>query len=69
VIARLDRGDHAGLIAYERLGPDAQLAIPTPSRYLPFLSILGLQRRDEKPDVFVDGDDRGGLGMLSIAMR
>jgi 4,5-DOPA dioxygenase extradiol len=67
--ARLGRGDHAGLIAYERLGPDAQLAIPTPDHYLPFLSVLGLQRSDEVPDVFIDGDDRGGLGMLSVAMR
>jgi 4,5-DOPA dioxygenase extradiol len=67
--ARLERGDHAGLIAYERLGSDAQLAIPTPDHYLPFLSVLGLQLSDERPDVFIDGDDRGGLGMLSVAMR
>jgi 4,5-DOPA dioxygenase extradiol len=67
--ARLECGDHAGLIAYERLGRDAQLAIPTPDHYLPFLSVLGLQRSDERPDVFVDGDRTGGLGMLSVAMR
>ena len=66
--ARLERGDHAGMIAYDRLGPDAQLAIPTPDHYLPFLSVLGLQRSDERPDIFIDGDDRGGLGMLSVAM-
>lgn len=67
---RLERGDHAGLVGYDKLGPDAQLAIPTPDHYLPFLSVLGLQRSDEKPDIFVDGDDRGrGLGMLSVAMR
>ena len=67
--ARLDRGDHAGLVAYDKLGADAQLAIPTPDHYLPFLSVLGLQRSDEKPEIFIDGDDRGGLGMLSVAMR
>jgi 4,5-DOPA dioxygenase extradiol len=66
---RLARGDHAGLIAYEKLGPDAQLAIPTPDHYLPFLSILGLQRSDEKPEILVDGDQTGALGMLSVAMR
>lgn len=65
---RLERGDHAGLIAYDKLGPDAQLAIPTPDHYLPFLSVLGLQRSDEKPQIFVEGDESGGLGMLSVAM-
>ena len=67
---RLDNGDHAGLVAYEKLGPDAQLAIPTPDHYLPFLSILGLQRSDEKPAIVVDGEGTGidGLGMLSVAM-
>jgi 4,5-DOPA dioxygenase extradiol len=67
--ARLERGDHAGLIAYEKLGPDAQLAIPTPDHYLPFLSVLGLQRSDERPEILIDGDRSGGLGMLSVAMR
>lgn len=68
--ARLDRGDHAGLVAYEQLGPDAQLAIPTPDHYLPFLSVLGLQRSDEKPAILVDGEGKGinGLGMLSITL-
>ena len=67
---RLDRGDHAGLIAYEKLGPDAQLAIPTPDHYLPFLSVLGLQRSDEQPAILVDGEGTGinGLGMLSITL-
>jgi 4,5-DOPA dioxygenase extradiol len=69
LLARLERGDHAGLIAYERLGRDAQLAIPTPDHYLPLLSILGLQQSGERPEILVDGDDRGGLGMLSIAIR
>ena len=67
--ARLDRGDHAALVAYEKLGHDAQLAIPTPDHYLPFLSILGLQQSAERPGILVDGDDRGGLGMLSFALR
>jgi 4,5-DOPA dioxygenase extradiol len=67
--ARLDRGDHAALIAYEKLGRDAQLAIPTPDHYLPLLSVLGLQRSDEKPAILIDGEGTGvnGLGMLSIA--
>jgi len=67
--ARLARGDHAGLVAYERLGPDAQLAIPTPDHYLPFVYLLGLQRSGEQPQILVDGDETEGLGMLSVAMR
>ena len=37
LLARLERGDHAALVAYEKLGHDAQLAIPTP-RPLPAVS-------------------------------
>lgn len=69
LLARLDRGDHAALIAYDKLGRDAQLAIPTPDHYLPFLSVLGLQRSDERASILIDGDDDGGLGMLSIALQ
>jgi 4,5-DOPA dioxygenase extradiol len=69
LLDRLERGDHAGLVAYEKLGRDAQLAIPTPDHYLPFLSVLGLQRSGERPAILVDGDDSGGLGMLSIALQ
>jgi 4,5-DOPA dioxygenase extradiol len=68
VLTRLDRGDHAALIAYERLGPDAQLAIPTPDHYLPFLWVLGVQRSGERTAVLIDGDEIGGLGMLSVVL-
>jgi 4,5-DOPA dioxygenase extradiol len=70
LLRRLDRDDHAALVAYEKLGRDAQLAIPTPDHYLPFLSVLGLQRSDERPAILVEGAGSGitGLGMLSITM-
>jgi 4,5-DOPA dioxygenase extradiol len=66
---RLERGDHAALIAYDKLGTDAQLAIPTPDHYLPLLYVLGVQRTGEQPQILVGGEDGDGLGMLSIAMR
>jgi 4,5-DOPA dioxygenase extradiol len=69
LLARLERGDHAALVAYERLGPDAQLAIPTPDHYLPLLYVLGVQRAGERPQILVDGDETGGLGMLSFALQ
>ncbi len=66
---RLAQGDHAGLIAYDRLGRDAALAIPTPDHYLPLLYALGLQRSGERVETLVGGADGDGLGMLSIAIR
>jgi 4,5-DOPA dioxygenase extradiol len=66
---RLANGDHAALVAYDRLGPDAALAIPTPDHYLPLLSVLAVQRPDERAEVIVDGNEQGGLGMLSVAIR
>jgi 4,5-DOPA dioxygenase extradiol len=64
---RIERGDHAGLVAYDRLGTDARLAIPTPDHYLPLLYTLGLQRDREKPQFIVAGGDVDDLGMLSVA--
>ena len=66
---RIERGDHAGLIAYDRLGTDAALAIPTPDHYLPLLYTLGAQQPDEKPEFIVAGGDVDDLGMLSVAFR
>ena len=71
LLRRLNSGDHAALVGYEKLGPDAQLAIPTPDHYVPFLSVLGLQRSDEQPAILVGGEGTGinGLGMLSFALE
>lgn len=40
----IERGEHAPLIGYERLGRDAQLSVPTPEHYLPLLYVLALRR-------------------------
>jgi 4,5-DOPA dioxygenase extradiol len=39
------KGDDTQLIAYERLGHDAMLSIPTPDHYLPLLYVLGLRKK------------------------
>ena len=39
--------DHASLVNYEGLGPDAMLAIPTPEHYLPLLYVLAQQQDGE----------------------
>jgi 4,5-DOPA dioxygenase extradiol len=62
---RLDAGDHEALIAYERLGPDARLSIPTPEHYLPLLYVIG--QAGAAPIAFpVDGIEGGSISMLTV---
>lgn len=57
--------DHKPLIAYEGLGRDAVLAVPTPDHYLPLLYVLGTRQPGE-PVVFpVEGVDGGSISMLT----
>jgi 4,5-DOPA dioxygenase extradiol len=59
-------GDHAPLVAYETLGRDAMLSVPTPDHYLPLLYILGLQSKDDAVTFPVEGFDGGSISMLSV---
>lgn len=59
-------GDHDPLIAYETLGRDAILSVPTTDHYLPLLYVIA-QIRDEEPIRFpVEGFDGGSVSMLSV---
>jgi len=59
-------GDHDPLIAYETLGRDAVLSVPTPDHYLPLLYVIA-QMRDDEPIRFpVEGFDGGSVSMLSV---
>ena len=62
----MERGDHAALIAYDKLGPDAQLAIPTPDHYLPLLYAIGTRQGGEAVTFPVEGVDGGSISMLSV---
>jgi 4,5-DOPA dioxygenase extradiol len=53
------------LIDFERLGEDAQRAVPTPEHYLPLLYIAALQGTDESMEFPVDGYDLGSVSMLT----
>jgi 4,5-DOPA dioxygenase extradiol len=66
--ALLAARDHAPLIAYETLGEDARLSIPTPDHYLPLLYCIALQEAGEKIGFPVDGIDIGSVGMLSAVI-
>ncbi len=59
-------GDDAPLVAYEGLGRDAMLSVPTPDHYLPLLYVLGLRRKDDPISFPVEGVDGGSVSMLSV---
>ncbi len=58
--------DHQPLIAYEKLGRDALLAVPTPEHYLPLLYILALQSDGEPVSFPVEGFDGGSISMTAV---
>jgi 4,5-DOPA dioxygenase extradiol len=58
--------NHQPLIDYEKLGPAAKLAIPTPDHYYPLLYILGMQEKNEEAVIFNDKAVMGSLTMTSI---
>ena len=59
-------GEYKPLIAYEHLGPEAQLSIPTPDHYLPLLYVLGSRQQGELITFPVEGVDGGSISMLSV---
>ena len=59
-------GAHDPLIAYETLGRDATLSIPTPDHYLPLLYVIAQLRQDEQISFPVEGFDGGSVSMLSV---
>ncbi len=64
----IERREHAPLVAWESMGDDAHLAIPTAEHYFPLLYCLGLQRDDEPARFAVDGIEQGSLGMLTVVI-
>ena len=58
--------ENGPLIAYERLGRDAMLSIPTPDHYLPLLYVLGTRQQGERITFPVEGVDGGSISMLSV---
>jgi 4,5-DOPA dioxygenase extradiol len=59
-------GDHQPLIAYETLGRDALLSVPTPDHYLPLLYVIALAGPGEPIRFPVEGVDGGSVSMLSV---
>lgn len=63
---RLRAGDHGPLVAYESLGRDALLSVPTPEHYLPLLYVLGMRSAGEEAQFPVRGFDGGSVSMLTV---
>jgi 4,5-DOPA dioxygenase extradiol len=63
------KDDDTKLIAYERLGRDATLSVPTPDHYLPLLYVIALRREGEKISFPVEGVDGGSVSMLAVQIR
>jgi 4,5-DOPA dioxygenase extradiol len=59
-------GEHGPLIAYETLGRDAALSVPTPDHYLPLLYVMAQQRDGDEVSFPVEGFDGGSVSMLSV---
>jgi 4,5-DOPA dioxygenase extradiol len=68
VRGHLERRDHQPLIAYERLGEAARLAIPTPEHYLPLLYVIALQGGQEPLAIAVDGIQNASISMLTAVV-
>jgi len=63
---RIAARDFAPLVAYETLGDDARLAVPTPEHYLPLLYVLAQHEDGEAISFPVEGFDRGSVSMLAV---
>ena len=63
---KLLQRDHAALIDYPQLDPEAHRSVPTPEHYLPLLPVLGALRDDDEISFPVEGIHMGSLSMLTL---
>lgn len=59
-------GNDGPLIAYDTLGHDAELSIPTPDHYLPLLYVIATRREGDAIRFPVEGVDDGSVSMLAV---
>ena len=64
--ALIQSGEDGPLIAYESLGADAMLSVPTPDHYLPLLYVLPLRQPGEPVRFPVEGFDGGSVSMTTV---
>jgi 4,5-DOPA dioxygenase extradiol len=59
-------GDHRSLIAYEKFGRVASLAVPTPEHYWPLLYTIALHEAGEPLSFAIEGIANGSISMRTI---
>jgi 4,5-DOPA dioxygenase extradiol len=60
-------GEYKPLVNYEdRLGSEAELAVPTPDHYVPLLYVAGTRTPSEPLTFPVEGVDGGSVSMLAV---
>ena len=64
----IDKGDHRGIIEYPRLGPAAQLAVPTNEHFLPLLYALAVKDEAEPMVYFNEAATMGSISMRSLVI-
>ena len=64
----IEARDHAALVAYSKLGPDALRAIPTDEHYLPLLYALALRGPAEPLQFFAEKVTLGSISMRSFQL-
>jgi 4,5-DOPA dioxygenase extradiol len=61
-------GEVRPLVAYETLGRDAVLSVPTPEHYLPLLYVLASRHQEDAITFPVEGIDGGSVSMLAVRL-
>lgn len=64
----LQECNDASLIAFDKLGRDADMSIPSPDHYLPLLYVLGTRQPGDKVTFPVSGIEGGSLSMLAVQL-
>ena len=62
----IDAGDTAALLAFERLSPGAEIAVPYPDHYFPMLYALGAAQQGERATHRYEGFQSGTLSMRCV---
>jgi 4,5-DOPA dioxygenase extradiol len=65
---RIETGDTAALVAWESLGPEARLAVPTPEHYLPLLYVLAQRTPRDAVRLINDRCTLGSISMTSVVI-
>ena len=66
VTSKIDNGDFKALANYHKMGTDAKMSVPTPEHFLPLLYVLGSTKKEERPQYYAKGFQKGSFSMRSV---